>query len=193
MYTKKQRGYSIVETLVAVSVLLVAIVGPMTIVVRSLQTAFYLQEQATAVFLAQEGIEGVVAERNRHVLRELEAGNTDYWDWASPSGPLLSQCLNAVGCNFDFTNDDPFGSGSAVSCSPESDCRMYEDTSSNRVVYSLDNSGTPSPYTRIIRITVDSSGDTSATVASTVKWNSDIFAAERSVTMYTELYNEFKP
>jgi prepilin-type N-terminal cleavage/methylation domain-containing protein len=48
------RGFTLVETLVAVTVLLLVIVGPMTVAQKGIQNAYFANEQVTAVFLAQE-------------------------------------------------------------------------------------------------------------------------------------------
>ena len=54
-----ERGFTLVETLVAITILLIVIVGPMTIASRGMQTAFYAGDQTTAIYLAQEGIEHI--------------------------------------------------------------------------------------------------------------------------------------
>ena len=64
-YTK---GYSLVEVLVAIAILMLAIVGAMTIASKGLQSSFYAREQNIAFFLAQEGTEAVMTIRNEFAL-----------------------------------------------------------------------------------------------------------------------------
>lgn len=61
-------GFTLIETLVAISLLTVAIVAPMTLVAQSLSAAIHARDQITAYSLAQEGIEAVRAIRDNNIL-----------------------------------------------------------------------------------------------------------------------------
>ncbi len=52
-----RRGFSIVETIVAIAILSVAIVAPLTLAQRGLNSSIYAKDQVTAFYLAQEAIE----------------------------------------------------------------------------------------------------------------------------------------
>ena len=89
IYSKN--GFTLVETLVAITVLLMVIIGPMTIAQKGIQQAYFATEQATAVFLAQEAIEAVRELRDNVALTAFDAYvdpdsdtevHTD--DWAPP-------------------------------------------------------------------------------------------------------------
>ena len=62
-HNSRQNGFTLVETLVAISVLLLAIIGPMTIASRGLQSSQFAKDRITAFYLAQEAIE--IARWNR--------------------------------------------------------------------------------------------------------------------------------
>ena len=68
IHKKMNRGYSLVEVLVAISVLLIALVGPLTIASSGLKRANFAKEQTLAIFLAQEGMEAVVKLREDAAL-----------------------------------------------------------------------------------------------------------------------------
>lgn len=59
---------TLIETLVAISILTVAIVGPMSLTMQSLAAAFYARDQITAFNLAQEAIESVRSVRDGNIL-----------------------------------------------------------------------------------------------------------------------------
>ena len=61
-------GFTLIETLVAIALLTVAIVAPMSLVTQSLSSAFYARDQVTAYNLAQEGIEALRTVRDGNIL-----------------------------------------------------------------------------------------------------------------------------
>jgi len=63
-----KRGFTLIETLVAVSLLAVAITAPMTLTLKSLSAAYYARDQITAFHLAQEAIESVRHTRDHNIL-----------------------------------------------------------------------------------------------------------------------------
>ena len=70
-------GFTLIETLVAVSLLSIAIVAPMTLVSKSLATAYYARDQVTAFHLAQEAVETVRHVRDGNILRSVYGNSTD--------------------------------------------------------------------------------------------------------------------
>lgn len=66
--SNKQRGFTLIETLVAISLLTIAVVAPMALTTQSLAGAYYARDQVTAFFLAQEAIEGVRSVRDGNIL-----------------------------------------------------------------------------------------------------------------------------
>jgi prepilin-type N-terminal cleavage/methylation domain-containing protein len=74
--TAHKRGFTLIETLVAVSLLVIAIVAPMSLVSQALTTAYYARDQVAAYSLAQEGIEAVRAVRDGNILSNATAGTS---------------------------------------------------------------------------------------------------------------------
>ena len=66
---RAQRGFTLIETMVAISLLTVAIVAPMLLTVQSLKSAYYSRDQVTAFHLAQEALETVHAKRDSNILK----------------------------------------------------------------------------------------------------------------------------
>ena len=62
-------GFTLVETLVAISLLTIAIVAPMSLTTQSLSSSYYARDQITAFHLAQEAIESVRHVRDGNVLK----------------------------------------------------------------------------------------------------------------------------
>lgn len=172
------RGLSLIETLIAISILLIAIVGPMTIAARSLQTAIFAREQTAAFYLAQEGIELTLQYREQEALNEIfGSGDGDYWDWRP------NVCTNTIACSFDrLGNEERCTTG---------DCLLYSDAGED-VKYVHDSGGnTATPYTR--EITIDMSVANVAEVTSVVSWTSPLFNVTTAVTAETFVYNIYDP
>ena len=100
-----KRGLTMVETLVAISILTIAVVGPLGIIAQALHSSYYTRDQMTAYYLAQEAVEYV---RN---LRDTEGiaitkiyvddpENTDPHPWLdtvlSSTTPSIYPFINPV-------------------------------------------------------------------------------------------------
>lgn len=67
---RTNRGFTLIETMVAITLLTVAITAPMTLATQSLSTAYYARDQIAAFHLAQEAIESVRHRRDGNVLHD---------------------------------------------------------------------------------------------------------------------------
>jgi len=182
--TEQTLGYSLVEVLVAISILLLATVGPMTIAARSMQYAQYAAEQNTAFFLAQEGIEAFYKVRADQGLLHFSNPTTESsWGWAAVSA--LSVC-RAGGCGIDWSDAD-ITSGVRDCTSNVENCRVYVDSSGDRARYSHDASGDPTPFVRIL--TLDTVAPDTVQVHSEVRWTSHAGNEDRTVILETYLHD----
>jgi prepilin-type N-terminal cleavage/methylation domain-containing protein len=64
-----QSGFTLIETLVAITLLTVAITEPISLTTQSLASAYYARDQITAFYLAQEAIEAVRSLRDAQILQ----------------------------------------------------------------------------------------------------------------------------
>lgn len=91
---KKNRGFTLIEALVAIAILTVSIAGPITIASRGIASAVFARDQITAFYLAQEAIEFIRNKRDENNLR----GN----GWVDG----LSKCLDGKVCTIDSKNNE---------------------------------------------------------------------------------------
>lgn len=191
---KKQSGYSLVEVLVSISILLIAIVGPMTIAVQGLKTAAFSLQQNTAFFLAQEGVESLFAMRDGYMLQEADGTSTDGWE--DFRNDITSECTT-LGASFSTTGDTcslgvEMVNGAAtfvgVDCTVSGNCRLYTNASGKPAVYTHNIAGTASPYERIV--TLEYASTNSIFVKSEVVWTSNLFAGvTQRVVLDTALFD----
>lgn len=63
-----QRGFTLIEALVAVTIIVIGILGPLMAASRGISDGLFAQNQITANFLAQEALEATLGIRNTNVL-----------------------------------------------------------------------------------------------------------------------------
>jgi len=181
-------GFSLIEMLVAVSILLLVIVGPMTITSRAAKSASFATEQVQATFLAQEGFEMVQKIRDDLLLTFL---NTDAGTpWATfTTGAAYQSCFTVSGCGLEWNSTGSAIITPVISCSTPANCLLhYEATASrSRFKHSAINS-VPTPYTRTIKLTVVGGGS-AVQVLSTVSWRTGSLVASQKVEVENYLYN----
>jgi len=70
------KGFTLIETFVAISILTVAIVAPMMLAAKSLSVSYYVRDEVTAYYLAQEAIETIRNIRDANILTNLLQGTS---------------------------------------------------------------------------------------------------------------------
>ncbi len=73
-------GFTMIEALVAISILLIGILSVFTLVTKSLATAPVIQDRLVASFLAQEKLEEIRQIRDSNFLKILNTGEGDWKD-----------------------------------------------------------------------------------------------------------------
>ncbi len=178
---RRKGGFTLVETLVAITVLLLVIIGPMTVAQKGIQNAYYANDQVTAVFLAQEAIEAVRELRDRKALQAFNTGTYfETWDWISG---ISGGCISSNKCGFVRGSSNPI-----APCSGLGNCVIRKSLSD---VYTHTPGDPITPYTR--EITFETFGINSVKVTVDVYWNANIFGGvERHVTLQTWLYDHYQ-
>lgn len=104
---KMQGGFTLLETMIAITVLLIAVVGPISILGGSLRHIYFVRDQITAINLAQEGIEVVRQKRDTNFLDGAVAWDNGFAAGDCPGGgsndcvidtnptPVIIKCTGA--------------------------------------------------------------------------------------------------
>jgi len=77
---RKYNAFTLVEALVAISILLTGIISGFILVTRSLYNVKLIQDRLTASFLAQEGIELVRKIRDSNYVKNINDGTSGPWN-----------------------------------------------------------------------------------------------------------------
>jgi prepilin-type N-terminal cleavage/methylation domain-containing protein len=169
-----QKGFTLVETLVAIFVLTLSITGPLFIAQQSFTSAATARDRTTASFLAQEGAEYIRSVRDHNYL--------------SGQGWLtgLSAC---IGSNKACTID-PIGTYPLIGLCTNGSCPPLQKTSDG--VFGYQSGTEETKFVRTITITEDGilDGDglpAEVLVEVKVTWSNK--GAVRTTTVQERLYN----
>jgi prepilin-type N-terminal cleavage/methylation domain-containing protein len=185
--THTKRGFTLIETLLAVLILATAIVGPLTIAAKGLQLSLISKDRVIAAFLAQDAIEYV------HFLRDSNRlSNSSSWlsgldstsnGHTTNAAGGQSTCVGANACIVDSLKDQVTNCGASVAaCASQ---LLYFDSSTGVYTYTT-TSNTQTIFSRTVQITMV--GTTEADVVVTVQWK-DIGGITRSVVLNDNLLN----
>jgi len=171
---KKESGFTLVETLIAVAILSLAIVGLMTILGKGISDTNYKKYRITASYLAQEGIEYIRNMRDTYVLYGADA-STGWTDFLAK----MALCKTTTSCGFNDTlssfDINSLPGMTVVDCgSGGANCPLFYYPDTGRYSYSslVSGEGTPinSGFTRVIHIISVAGSLTEIKVSSTVSW-----------------------
>jgi len=149
-----QKGFTIVETLVAITVLMIAIAGPLSIASKSLTAAVTSRDQFVASYLAQESLEVV---KN---IRDNDLATGSSW-LASPSAINLNTCIASNPCDASSIDSPTILNGQT------SAYRLYQ--ASNGYSHTTGSASTISPFSREFYLTQVTANEYAVTVS--VAWN----------------------
>lgn len=182
---QKNKGFTLIETLVAIFILVISITGPMTAAQNSLKASFLARDQIVAFYLAQDAIEFIKNYRDNSSID----GN-DWRDVNFDSNTIRDLCFGGdKQCNVDtfgnkFYACDTGDLEESLKC-PRMDLNEYG--------FFVEPDGSPdtknSKYTRSIFMNTvpDNSDETEIVVV--VEWDTSLFLAPRRIIVQENIYN----
>lgn len=171
-------GFTLIETLVAISIFSMSILAVMSILAQSINNTNYAKNKVVASYLAQEGVEYIRNMRDTFMLYDSGGAQTG---WTNFIGNLTdaSACQGANGCyinadSLDYNNQSqPMKSISLLACSSSSCSNgiLFYNSTTGRYGFS----GVSSDYIRKIQISLINANE--IRVSSIVSWtqNSGIY------------------
>lgn len=182
---KAKNGFTIIETLVAIGILMVVIAGPLTVAHEGLSASIIAKDQLIASYLAQDAIEYVSYVRDRNILRSENWVNYFYNPFNPGIGNSNTCKTEAGGCIVDTTliSSSPGANIRKISSSNE-DITLYKSTTGS---YTHNDNYTRTPFSRIVYFD-PVENDKEIRVTAIVTWTNG--TVQNSVTLKKHLYNQ---
>ncbi len=187
----RNKGFTIVETLIAISILAIALTGPLSIVSQSLKSSYFARDLVTALYLAQEAVEYIRNRRDQNGLQKTTAA--DWLNGLTVSTDTGENILNDVNSSVSKAYLERTSSGySLKKCTPngDQDCPAMTYDPNTRIYGEYTGGLANSVFTREI-IMAKSPGDPDAKreiiVSVRVSWNTS--SISNSVVIDEHLYN----
>lgn len=167
-YNIKERGFTLIETFVAVLILVFAVIGPLGLLSKAIADGNYAKNQVTAYYLAQEAVELFINQRDRN----LAEGSSD---WAEP----FDDCSESNPCRVHFD-----GELIVEHCDGEG-CKLYINSNN---MYSHGVNSNPSIFNRYVYLSsFPERENISANLTAVVKWTNK--KQEADFTLTTQVFN----
>ncbi len=183
------KGFTIIETLVAIAILMISIAGPLTIAQKSLLSALYARDQVTASFLAQDVIESVKNKRDNNIYASQS--------WlAGMNGLSGAPSCFAAGESGNECKIETVGVSPTISsCSTFSEtCSLYQDGAGFKTTGTI-----KSPFSRSFYFKKTNAGqatracntsDEKCTIVVNVRWKTG--RVQNIVTIENEMFNIYR-
>ncbi len=167
-----KQGFTLIETLIALTVLLMIITGPLSLATKSISASVFSQNQITASYLAQEAVEYIINIRDNNSLQ----GN----GWLDGLGLCIPTPGNEKNCCVDVRNDN-------IKSYPGQCDYIKYDASGLYYNYGI---GESTIFKRIIKITKINIGGSNdeARIEVTVQWQ-EKFGGTKSFTLQEDIFD----
>ena len=186
-FKNKNTGFTLIETLVAITILMISIVGPLTIASKGLTAAVGSRDQVIASYLAQDAMEYIKNIRDSDLLADSNSGWTTFLNFLNSNS---LGCATGIACGIETgLGGSTYTQGSLLRCDTFSisSCNLYIDATNK--YYTHSSSGNiPTLYNRSFTVTKeDPSLSDAALVTVTVTWKNGNVG--NSVVLTSMLFN----
>ncbi|MFA7000082.1 MAG: prepilin-type N-terminal cleavage/methylation domain-containing protein [Candidatus Paceibacterota bacterium] len=184
------RGFTVVEALVAIMILSVSVAGMLGVTASSATSARYANNEITANYLLQEAVDSVRNSRDTIAfqMKDTTGGWVTFLDrYGYPSDKCFS---DTRGCILKMEDFDATGLASGnndvILCSVSGCGYLSYDNSDTPVslFYNYSGYGSPTSFVRTVKMVVTQSNPDELKVTATVDWLNGTSPRSRSLEIY---------
>lgn len=186
----KKQGFTLLETIFAIFILIVAITGPVAFGQSGLRAAFLARDQVIAFSLAQDAIETIKNIRDQNLLN-----GSGWLDGLEGGGNLCVTDVSGAptfdGCTIDTASNisSPIITSCTGTCNP---LRLILDSggagTTDDTYKFVTSGGTPTRFTRTIKI-IETAVDQEAEIIVEVEWDTNQFITNKKITVQENIFN----
>jgi prepilin-type N-terminal cleavage/methylation domain-containing protein len=171
-FQQRNRGFTLVEVLVAISIFTVSILALMAVLTQGIAQTNYAKTKIIATYLAQEGIEYMRNMRDTFVLYNPTSGQVGWDLFNTKITGAPASCTLPAGCFFNADNlftirPQTITQMTLTACGASCPTLLY-DSATGSYGYTPTGSTITSSYTRKIKFDIINANETK--VFSTVSW-----------------------
>ncbi len=188
---KTARGFTLIETLVAITLLVLAITGPLQIAANALNASYDARDEITAYYLAVEGIEYIKNARDSLFLSDIFIGPGSKSYWLMGMDPCITTGIDSTftGCYVNSTtNFNLDHAGAMVACDTNTGCPhlLYNSSTGFWGYDSGDPLATETKFVRKISVIPQTTnyGQDEAIIKVEITWPSrNLFGASKTFSL----------
>lgn len=196
----KKRGFTLIEAMVAISILSLAVTGPLLIAQKGIGSAVYARDQITAYYLAQEAVEYIRNVRDTNRITGAwwlsQFSSCQPYNSGTPSCSTINGTYKIDARYSNFTNDggtptnyaDDTVNASAIAVCSGTCGTLSFDSSTKLYGYGSGSTWKTTPFTRTITID-NTASNKEALVTVTISWNTNLFSPPRIFTVKEYMFN----
>ena len=183
--TKKHKGFTLVEAMVAISILSLAVTGPLIIAQKGLGSAIYARDQITAFYLAQEAVEYIRNVRDSNRISGVE------WLLQFSVCKENDSVSGSEKCQIDSQYSD-FTNENAILACPSEACPVLSLNTVNNI-YGYPriplNNWISTIFTRTITIDDRTKPNQEVMISVSISWKTKLFEPLRVFTIKEYIFN----
>ncbi len=174
----RSRGFTLVETLIALSIFSVSVVALMSFLSQGISNTGYAKKKMIATYLAQEGVEYLRNMRDSYVLYSSTTGI----DWSNFKAKL-APCNPDGECGFDASLSVT-DNNAIFKCSQHFNfCKLFLSNGN----YNSTSTGSDSGFTRTVWMDTAGLGQDEVRISSTVSWTQG--TTPYNITLTENIFN----